>query len=134
MLEKDGRVISNFIFQSLKSKPLTIFGNGLQTRSFCYVDDLISGIIKVMNGSLCGPINLGNNEEIKIIDLAKRVKTKINSNLEFVFKKPSEDDPLRRKPSIELARKAYDWYPKVCLDLGLDYTIEYFKKYTISGA
>lgn len=127
MRKNDGRVISNFIIQALKSQPLTISGNGLQTRSFCYVDDLISGMIKVMDGKISGPVNLGNDKELKILDLANLIKYKINKNLKFVFKDLPLDDPLRRQPSIELAKKTYNWHPKVTLESGLEFTINYFK-------
>ena len=100
MAINDGRVISNFIVQALKNKPLTIYGNGSQTRSFCYVQDLINGMIKVMEGDIIGPINLGNHEEISILDLAKMIKKEIKSDADLIFKELPSDDPLRRQPSI----------------------------------
>ena len=132
MKKDDGRVINNFIHQSLSDKPLTIFGNGLQTRSFCYVDDLIRGMIGVMEGDFSRPVNLGNIEEITIIDLAEKIIKKTNNCQGISFSKLPENDPRRRKPSIKLAREVYDWYPKVSLDEGLDKTISYFKDFQIS--
>ena len=127
MFHNDGRVVSNFIVQALKDEPLTIYGNGNQTRSFCYVDDLIEGLIRLMNSKQIGPINLGNPDEFTISELAELVKAKINNKLTFVNKKYPEDDPLQRRPDITLARKVLDWEPKINLELGLDYTIDYFK-------
>ena len=128
MKQNDGRVVSNFIVQALTDKPLTIKGNGLQTRSFCFVDDLIDGMIKVMNSNFSGPVNIGNNDEITIKELAFKIKNKINRNLKLTYKEFSNDDPVRRKPSIKLAKKLYGWEPKISLDVGLDLTIDYFKK------
>tara|TARA_Y100001978_G_scaffold200694_1_gene217473 strand:- start:3615 stop:4256 length:642 start_codon:yes stop_codon:yes gene_type:complete len=128
MKKNDGRVVSNFIVQALQGLPLTVKGNGLQTRSFCFVDDLIEGMINVMDGDFSEPINIGNNEEIKIIDLAKKIKKKINNNLKISNLKAFPDDPFRRRPEIKLIKKLYGWEPKTCLDDGLDLTIDYFKK------
>lgn len=128
MLPNDGRVISNFINQAIKNEPLTIYGEGTQTRSFCYVDDLVSGLIKLMDGNYRNPVNLGNPEEYKIIDLARIIKSKINPNLEFIHKPLPEDDPLQRKPNIEIAKKELNWSPKVGLDIGLEKTIKFFKE------
>ena len=127
MMYNDGRVICNFINQALNDKPLTIFGDGLQTRSFCYVDDLISGMLKVMAGEISGPINLGNSEEITILELARKIVKKTNSNKGITFGKLPENDPKRRKPSIKIAKNIYNWHPKVSLDEGLDITIDYFR-------
>ena len=127
MFHNDGRVVSNFIVQALKDEPLTIYGDGNQTRSFCYVDDLIEGLIRLMNSKQTGPINLGNPDEFTISELAELVKAKINNKLTFINKKYPEDDPLQRRPDITLARKVLDWEPKINLELGLDYTIDYFK-------
>jgi UDP-glucuronate decarboxylase len=127
MFHNDGRVVSNFIVQALKNEPLTIYGKGNQTRSFCYVDDLIEGLIRLMNSKQTGPINLGNPDEFTILELAELVKAKINNKLTFVNKKYPEDDPLQRRPDITLAKKVLDWEPKINLELGLDYTIDYFK-------
>ncbi len=128
MLPNDGRVISNFIVQALQNKPLTIYGNGSQTRSFCYVDDLINGMIKLMNGNTIGPINIGNPREFTIKELGNLVKNKINSNLKFIEKELPSDDPLQRKPVIEKAQKLLNWEPKITLEEGLDKTINWFKE------
>ena len=129
MLRDDGRVISNFIVQALEGNPLTIYGDGNQTRSFCYVSDLIEGIYEFMNGEFSGPINLGNPDEFTIIDLAKKVIEKINPSLEIVHKELPEDDPKRRRPDIKLAKEIINWEPKITLSEGLDKTIEYFKSF-----
>ena len=126
MLADDGRVVSNFINQALNKEMITIYGNGLQTRSFCYVDDMISGLILLMNSDSTGPINLGNPEEFTILQLAKLVTSKINPNLEFSFKDLPQDDPLQRKPIIELAKKELGWEPKISIEEGLTKTIDYF--------
>ena len=128
MLPNDGRVVSNFITQALMDKDLTIYGDGSQTRSFCFVDDLIEGFIRVMEGDYCGPVNIGNPNEISIEELAIKIKNKINKNLKIIYQKLPKDDPLKRKPSIEIAKTKYDWQPKVELDNGLDQTINYFRK------
>ena len=127
MLANDGRVISNFICQALNNKPLTIYGKGLQTRSFCYIDDLVEGLIKLMNASYKYPLNLGNPEEFSIIDLARIIRDKINKNVEIILKELPPDDPKKRNPNINLAREKLQWEPFVKLDNGLDKTIEYFK-------
>ena len=129
MLKNDGRVISNFIVQALEGNPLTIYGDGNQTRSFCYVSDLIEGIYKFMNSNFTGPINLGNPEEFTIIELAKKVIDKINPSLEIEYKELPEDDPKRRRPDIKLAKDLIRWEPNVSLSKGLDKTIEYFKSF-----
>ena len=129
MLKNDGRVISNFIVQALENKDLTIYGDGSQTRSFCYIDDLIEGIYRMMKQeNHIGPINLGNPEEYKIITLAEKVKKLTNSSSKIVFKELPPDDPTQRQPDISLAKKILNWEPKVGLDDGLKKTIEYFKK------
>lgn len=130
MDSKDGRVVSNFICQALKNEDLTIYGNGSQTRSFCYVDDLIDAIIKTMatNDDFLGPINLGNPDEFTINELAQLVKEKINNNLNITYNPLPTDDPTQRKPDITLAKKILNWEPKVKLSQGLDRTIEYFAK------
>ncbi len=127
MLPDDGRVVSNFISQALQGKPLTIYGDGNQTRSFCYVDDLISGMILLMNGSHSGPINIGNPGEFTIKQLAKLVCERINPNLPLIEKPLPEDDPLRRKPLIDLAKNELGWEPSTSLEEGLDMTIPWFK-------
>ena len=127
MSADDGRVVSNFIVQALKGNPLTIYGDGTQTRSFCYVDDLIDGIHKLMNSNYLGPMNCGNDSEFTILELAEKVIKKVNSNLKIEFKPLPQDDPLQRKPDLENAKKNLDWKPNISLDEGLDKTIEYFK-------
>ena len=128
MMENDGRVVSNFIVQALKNKNLTVYGDGSQTRSFCYVDDLINGMIKVMDGDFIGPVNIGNTNEISVKELAFIIKNKINKELKIIYKDIPQDDPVRRKPSIDLANQKYNWKPKVDLDNGLEKTIAFFSK------
>ena len=128
MLKNDGRVISNFIVQALNKEPLTINGNGKQTRSFCFIEDLIDGLFLLMNSKISGPINLGNPEEISIIDLANKICSKANTTLNIKWNKASIDDPFKRKPQIDLAKKELQWEPETSLELGLDKTISYFKK------
>ena len=125
----DGRVISNFIMQSLRGMNLTIYGDGNQTRSFCYVDDLIDGMVKAMQSHCNGPINLGATKEFRIKELAKLITGKINPNASFVNEELPKDDPIQRKPDINLAKKELDWTPKISLGEGLDKTISWFKKY-----
>lgn len=128
MLENDGRVVSNFIVQALHNKDITIYGNGTQTRSFCYVDDLVEGMIRVMNkDDFSGPINLGNPCEKSILELAEMILAKTNSSSKIIFKELPMDDPTRRKPMIELAKATINWEPIVSISDGLDKTIEYFK-------
>ena len=128
MLPDDGRVVSNFIVQALQGQPLTIYGDGTQTRSFCYVDDLIEGMIKLMNSSCTGPINIGNPAEFTIRDLAELVRKKINPNLQLIQKPLPEDDPMQRKPVIELAKAELEWEPRIDLQNGLENTIRWFKE------
>ena len=127
MQPDDGRVISNFIVQSLKGMNLTIYGNGEQSRSFCYVDDIIDGLIKLMYSNIMKPVNLGNPYEVKILDLANLIRKKINPDLSFVYKVLPDEDPLKRKPKILKAREYLNWEPTISLDNGLDQTINYFK-------
>lgn len=128
MLANDGRVISNFITQAINNRDITIYGDGSQTRSFCYVDDLIEAMVKMMeNDDFIGPINLGNPDEITILNLAKLIVKKCSSKSKIIYKQLPEDDPIQRKPSISLAKEKLNWQPKVSLDCGLDKTIEYFK-------
>ena len=124
----DGRVISNFIVQALKNEKITIYGDGSQTRSFCYVDDLINGMILLMESNYKEPINIGNPNEFSIKELADLVKNLINPNLKFEYKELPSDDPKQRKPSIELAKNVLNWEPKTELKDGLLRTIEWFKK------
>ena len=128
MLPKDGRVVSNFIVQALQNKDLTIYGDGNQTRSFCYVDDLIEGMVRLMGSDCIGPINIGNPDEFTINQLANIIINKVNPDLKIVYKKLPEDDPMQRKPDISLAKKELSWQPKIKLNDGLELTIEYFKK------
>jgi UDP-glucuronate decarboxylase len=125
---EDGRVVSNFIVQALKNESLTVYGSGNQTRSFCYVDDLINGLYSLMNSSHTNPINLGNPQEFSILELAKKIIQMTNSKSEIVFKELPQDDPVRRKPEISMAENILNWKPKVSVDDGLKKTIEYFKK------
>ena len=125
---KDGRVVSNFIVQALQKNNLTIYGDGSQTRSFCYVVDLIDGMIKLMNGSHNGPINIGNPNEFTIKELAEIVIEKINPSLEISYLPLPQDDPLQRKPDITLAKKALSWEPKININEGLNRTIPWFKE------
>ncbi|MEM9678864.1 MAG: UDP-glucuronic acid decarboxylase family protein [Bacteroidota bacterium] len=130
MHPNDGRVVSNFIVQALKNQDITVYGNGEQTRSFQYVDDLVEGMVRTMNtdDSFNGPVNIGNPDEFKIIELAEKVIEKTNSKSKIVFKPLPSDDPMMRKPDITLARKELDWEPKVKLDEGLNKTISFFKE------
>lgn len=124
----DGRVVSNFIVQALRGTPLTIFGDGTQTRSFCYVDDLIEGLVRLMstNDDVTGPMNLGKPGEFTILELAEKVIELSNSTSEVVFKKLPADDPMQRRPDITQARKILEWEPEVALEEGLKRTIAYF--------
>jgi len=124
----DGRVISNFICQALQNKNITIYGKGNQTRSFCYVDDLINGFIKFMESDEIGPINLGNPKEFTILELANKIITLTNSQSKIVFNDLPKDDPQQRKPDITLAKEKLNWQPTINLENGLIHTIEYFKK------
>ncbi len=127
MLPSDGRVVSNFISQALKGESITIYGNGLQTRSFCYVDDLIDGLISLMNSDYKKPINIGNPSEFTILELAEIIRKKINSDIKFNFKNLPQDDPLQRKPCIDKAKYYLNWEPSIGLDNGLDKTINHFR-------
>jgi len=128
MHPNDGRVVSNFIVQALTNNDITIYGDGSQTRSFCYVDDLIEGIYRLMNSpdSVSGPVNLGNTGEFTIIELAEKVIQLTNSNSNIVFMPLPEDDPIQRRPDITKASNLLGWYPGIPLDIGLKRTIEYF--------
>ena len=127
MLLDDGRVVSNFIVQALRGEPLTLYGNGSQTRSFCYVSDLIEGLIRLMNGSNSGPINLGNPDEFTIRQLAELVRMRINPDVQLIEKPLPQDDPQQRQPAIDLARQQLDWQPTVSLEQGLVPTIDSFR-------
>jgi len=127
MKADDGRVVPTFIVQALKNKPITIFGNGMQTRSFCYVSDLIDGIYKLMLSDVAEPVNLGNPEEYTILDFAKKIIKITNSKSRLVFKELPVDDPKLRRPDISKARKLLGWEPEINVDEGLKLTVEYFK-------
>ena len=126
----DGRVVSNFIVQALRGENITIYGDGSQTRSFCYVSDLVDGMIRMMNNEqgFIGPVNLGNPSERTILDFAKLIIEMTDSNSKIVYKPLPGDDPTQRKPDISLAKKELDWEPKVDIKEGLNKTIEYFAK------
>ena len=127
MLPDDGRVVSNFIVQALRGEDLTIYGDGSQTRSFCFVSDLIDGMIRLMESSCEGPVNIGNPSEFTIKELAEVVREAINPDLSLVYRPLPQDDPLQRKPDIGLAMKRLAWSPKVPLVDGLAETIDYFR-------
>lgn len=129
MNANDGRVVSNFIVQALKGEDITIYGDGTQTRSFCYVDDLVDGMIRMMNSrdGFTGPVNLGNPEEFTVLELAKKVIALTGSKSKIIYQSLPQDDPMQRKPVIDLAKKELYWEPKITLDEGLRKTIEYFK-------
>ncbi|MCK4792670.1 MAG: SDR family oxidoreductase [Desulfobacteraceae bacterium] len=130
MHPNDGRVISNFIMQALQGKPIAVYGDGSQTRSFCYVSDLLDALVRLMNtpDDVIGPINLGNSQEFTILELATKVIELINSKSEIVFKPLPADDPKQRKPDISLARQVLGWEPKVSLEKGLIKTITFFEE------
>lgn len=126
----DGRVVSNFIVQSLRGEPITIYGDGSQTRSFCYVDDLIDGMIGLMNSKseVTGPINIGNPNEFTILELAELIKSLTRSESKIVMKDLPSDDPRQRQPDISAAKRVLDWQPTIQLQQGLEKTITYFSK------
>jgi UDP-glucuronate decarboxylase len=130
MHPNDGRVISNFVVQALRNQDITVFGDGNQTRSFCYVDDLIEGLIRMMNGpdDFVGPVNLGNPGEFSVLTLAELIIKLTDSQSKIVFESLPEDDPLQRQPDIALAKQQLGWEPRVDLQEGLMKTIEYFRK------
>jgi len=124
----DGRVISSFLRDGILGKPIEVFGDGTQTRSFCFVDDLIDGIIKAQESNQFGPINLGNPDEFSLLELADKISLVLNKKLEMEFKPLPEDDPKRRKPDISLAKDLLDWEPKINLLEGLEKTAEWMRK------
>lgn len=129
MLPNDGRVVSNFIVQALKGEQITIYGDGDQTRSFCYVDDLIGGLVSLMESPdlFTGPVNLGNPNETTITQLAELVLRLTNSSSKLTFRPLPQDDPVRRRPDITMAKENLEWQPKVSLEEGLEKTVHYFK-------
>ncbi len=130
MSVNDGRVVSNFIVQALKKEDITLYGSGLQTRSFCYVDDLIDGLIRLMNSKegFTGPCNIGNPEEFTMLQLAQKIIDLTGSDSKIIYKPLPQDDPLQRKPMIDLAKQELNWNPKIQLEEGLSYTIKYFTR------
>lgn len=136
MHPNDGRVVSNFIVQALRNQPLTIYGNGMQTRSFCYVDDLIDVVIRFMNapGSIAGPINIGNPAEYRVLDLAREILRLTGSSSPIIHKALPSDDPKQRCPDITQAKTLLDWQPKTTLEEGLKATISYFDQVLSSSA
>lgn len=135
MQPDNGRIISNFIVQALKNKDITVYGDGSQTRSFCYVDDLAEGIIKMMNSreDFVGPVTFGNPTEFTIINLAEKIIKLTNSKSRIIYKPLPEDDPKQRQLNIELANKELKWEPKIQLDEGLKKTISYFERLLSNG-
>jgi UDP-glucuronate decarboxylase len=131
MHPNDGRVVSNFIMQALRGEPITIYGSGQQTRSFCYVSDLIAGFLKLMDSpdDVTGPVNLGNPGEFTMLELAENVIKLTGSKSELIFKPLPSDDPKQRQPNITVAKEKLGWEPKVPLQEGLKHTIQYFKQY-----
>ena len=130
MNTNDGRVVSNFIVQALRGEDITIFGDGMQTRSFCYVDDLIDGMIRFMNSKeeFIGPVNIGNPSEFTMLELAEKIVSLTGSKSRLIFKPLPEDDPMQRQPDISLAKRELGWEPKIDLEEGLKRTIDYFKR------
>ena len=135
MLPNDGRVVSNFIVQALRNEDITVYGDGTQTRSFCYVTDLIDGMVRMMNSGdeITGPINLGNQNENTMLELASQIKRMTGSTAEIVHAPLPQDDPTRRRPDISKARRHLGWEPQVALDHGLRETIEYFKQRLVAS-
>ena len=127
MLENDGRVVSNFVAQALRGIPLTVYGEGSQTRSFCYVYDLVDGLMRLMNGDHIGPINLGNPDEYTILELAQKIQQMINPDAEIIFKPLPQDDPRQRQPDITKAKSLLGWQPTIPLEEGLKLTIDDFR-------
>ena len=135
MHPNDGRVVSNFIVQALKNEPITVYGEGSQTRSFCYVDDLIEGLLRLMQtpDTVVGPMNLGNPHELSILQLAQRIIELSGSKSKIAFKPLPYDDPMQRQPNIDLAKRELNWTPRVPFDEGIRATIKYFDQ-ALSGA
>ena len=135
MHPNDGRVVSNFIVQALTNQDITVYGDGSQTRSFCYVDDLVEGLIRMMNGpdDFVGPVNLGNPTEFTILDLAEKTIRLTGSKSKIIFKPLPQDDPLQRRPDITLAKEKLQWEPKIDVEKGLNKTIGYFRSILEKG-
>ena len=129
MAVSDGRVVSNFIVQALTHQDITVYGDGLQTRSFCYVDDMLDGLIRMMAtpDDFLGPVNLGNPREFTMIEMAELLIRMTGSRSKIIFKPLPQDDPAQRKPDIGMARKFLDWQPKIPLEEGIEKTIAYFR-------
>ena len=134
MHPNDGRVVSNFIIQALLGHDITVYGDGAQTRSFCYVDDLIDGMVRFMTtpDSIVGPINIGNPTEFTILQLASQVIEMTGSRSKIVHRPKPQDDPRQRRPDISLARRVLDWQPRIELEEGLAHTVDYFRR-TLHG-
>jgi len=130
MHPQDGRVVSNFIVQALRGEDITIFGDGSQSRSFCYVDDLVSGLTKLMNSrvGLTGPINLGNPAEYTMIELAEEILRQVGGSSKLVYRELPADDPKKRRPNIELAKRELNWQPTVTLEDGIKETVSHFRR------
>lgn len=129
----DGRALPNFVYQGLTGQPITVYGDGRQTRSFCYVSDLIEGIYRLMNSDEHEPVNIGNPQEITILEFAERIRTLLGSNVPIVFKPLPQDDPKQRCPDITKAKRLLGWEPKVNLDEGLRLTLEFFRQQVAAG-
>ena len=129
MNEEDGRVVSNFIMQALEGNPLTVYGNGDQTRSFQYVHDLVDGLIALMASNYTQPVNLGNPDEYTILKFAEMIQKEVNPDAKIVHKDATEDDPKKRKPNIERAKKEILWEPRIPVQQGIAETVEYFRRY-----
>jgi dTDP-glucose 4,6-dehydratase len=129
----DGRALPNFVYQALRSQPITVYGDGRQTRSFCYVSDLIEGIYRLMNSEEHEPVNIGNPQEITILEFAERIRALLGSGVPIVFKPLPQDDPKQRCPDISKAKRLLGWEPKVNLDEGLRLTLEFFRQQVAAG-
>lgn len=134
MRQHDGRVVPAFTLQALAGEDLTVFGDGSQTRSFCYVDDLVDGIYRLLGSDYVGPVNIGNPEERTVLEFAERVKRLTGSASRIVFKPLPVDDPRVRRPDISLARRILGWEPRVDIDAGLQATIDYYRRRLAAGA
>jgi dTDP-glucose 4,6-dehydratase len=130
----DGRVVPAFLDQALSGEPLTIFGDGSQTRSFCYVSDLVDGLVRLGSSEERFPVNLGNPAELTILEFAERIRGLMGSNRDVIFKPLPEDDPRKRRPDISKAKRVLGWEPKVVLEDGLRQTVEYFKRQMVRNS